>query len=56
MIFDISMGVRKGDDALKDAINRALVKLHPDIDSILASYRVPRLDNEAQITLGGAPR
>ena len=56
MVFDISMGVRKGDDALKDAINRALVKLHPDIDSILASYRVPRLDNEAHITLGGAPR
>jgi mxaJ protein len=56
MVFDISMGVRKGDEALKDDINRALVKLHPDIESILASYRVPRLDNEAHIILGSAPR
>jgi hypothetical protein len=46
------MGVRKGDDVLKDDINRALVKLHPDIDNILASYHVPRLDNEAHITSG----
>jgi mxaJ protein len=55
MVFDISMGVRKSDDALNNDINRALVELHPDIDSILASYHVPRLDNGAYIP-SGAPR
>ena len=44
MAFDISMGVRKEDQALRNEINSALVRLKPQIDAILAHFRVPRLD------------
>ena len=44
MVFDVTMGVRKGDDVLRDDINRAISRLRPDIDRILAAYGVPRLD------------
>jgi len=54
MVFDVTMGVRKGDDALKDDINRAITKLRPEIDRILASYGVPRLDAEHQVS-GASP-
>jgi hypothetical protein len=38
------MAVRKGDGALGDAIDAALVRRKKEIDTILAEYRVPRLD------------
>ncbi len=44
MVFDISMGVRWADSALRDEINAALVDRREDIDRILADYGVPRLD------------
>ena len=46
MVFDVSMGVRKGDDVLRDDVNRAISRLRPEIDRILATYGVPRLDGE----------
>ena len=48
MVFDVTMGVRKGDDVLRDDVNRAISRLRPDIDRILASYGVPRLDRMGQ--------
>jgi mxaJ protein len=42
--FAIAMGVRKGDDALRDALTEALRRRKPDIDRILAEYHVPRVD------------
>jgi mxaJ protein len=44
MVFDVTMGVRKGDDSLRDDVNRAINQLRPEIDRILAAYGVPRLD------------
>jgi mxaJ protein len=44
MVFDVTMAVRKGDDALRDEINRAIIDLRPEIGDILAAYGVPRLD------------
>lgn len=41
MSFDIAMGVRRTDPALRDAINQALIREAPTIDRILRSYRVP---------------
>jgi mxaJ protein len=44
MVFDMTMAVRKGDDAFRGEINRAITDLRPQIDAILAAYGVPRLD------------
>ena len=44
MIYDISMGVRREDDALRSEVDAALAKHRAEIDSILAEYGVPRLD------------
>ncbi|MBS3650291.1 substrate-binding domain-containing protein [Pseudaminobacter sp. 19-2017] len=44
MAYDISMGVRRKDEAFRDEIEAALVKHRPEIDAILAAYHVPRTD------------
>jgi quinoprotein dehydrogenase-associated probable ABC transporter substrate-binding protein len=42
--FSISMGVRRGDTALRDELDAVLVRRRADIDAILADYAVPRTD------------
>lgn len=42
--FSISMGVRRNDTALLQALDAALARLRPAIDAILAEYDVPRVD------------
>lgn len=42
-VFDISMGVRRGDNALKEKLERELDKRHDDIEKILDQYGVPRV-------------
>lgn len=44
MAFDISMAVRKEDEALRQEIDAALARRRPDVDAVLAAYGVPRLD------------
>ncbi|TPM96638.1 substrate-binding domain-containing protein [Mesorhizobium sp. B2-1-3A] len=44
MVYDISMGVRREDDALRGEVNAALARHRADIDAVLAQYSVPRLD------------
>jgi mxaJ protein len=44
MVFDIGMGVRRGEDAFRAEIEGALRRRQADIDAILSEYRVPRLD------------
>jgi mxaJ protein len=46
-VFDISMGVRRADVALRDELDRALVKRRPEIDAILDEYHVPRVGSRA---------
>lgn len=43
-VFDIGMGVRRGDDALQEEIDGILVSRRDEIDRILAEFGVPRLD------------
>jgi mxaJ protein len=45
-VFDISMGVRRDDQGLKDQIEQILEHRRADIDRILEDYRVPRVDQE----------
>ena len=44
MVFDIAMGVRRGEDELKQTLNAAIERNRDAIDAILADYGVPRLD------------
>jgi len=44
MIFDISMGLRKEDESLRQEVDAALKRRQPEIDAILAQYGVPRLE------------
>jgi mxaJ protein len=43
-VFDISMGVRRGDTALRERLNTVIAHRKGDIDQILAQYGVPRVD------------
>jgi mxaJ protein len=46
-VFDISMGVRRGNDKLRDELNAIIANRRSEIDGILAKYGVPRLDGAA---------
>jgi mxaJ protein len=54
MVFDISMAVRKEDEALRQEVDAALARRRTDVDAILAAYGVPRVDGAVRHA-GGAP-
>lgn len=41
LAFDIAMGVRRGDTALRDALEKVIARREPEIRSILERYGVP---------------
>jgi mxaJ protein len=43
-VFDISMGVRRGNDGLRDELNGVITRRRAEIDRILSDYGVPRLN------------
>jgi mxaJ protein len=43
-VFDISMGVRRGEPALRDQLNSIITRRKHEIDSILYQYGVPRVN------------
>jgi mxaJ protein len=43
-VFDISMGVRRDDQELKDQVEQVLEKRRDEVDRILRDYAVPRVD------------
>jgi mxaJ protein len=49
MVFDISMAVRKEDEALRQEVDAALARRRADVDRILAEYGLPRLDHPSQL-------
>ena len=48
-VFDIAMGVRRGETALRDSLDAVIVRRQRDIDRILADYGVPRADTPAMV-------
>ena len=42
-VFDISMGMRRGDDAFREEIEQILARRRAEIESILDEYGVPRI-------------
>jgi mxaJ protein len=49
LAFDICMGVRKGNVALRAELDAALARKRAEIDAILAEYGVPRVDTEGAV-------
>ncbi|MFN2532576.1 MAG: substrate-binding domain-containing protein [Pyrinomonadaceae bacterium] len=45
-VYDISMGVRRGDQSLKERLEQILMKRRSDIDHVLSDYGVPRVDED----------
>jgi mxaJ protein len=41
MVFDVSMGTRRADPALREALEGALARHAPEVRALLAGYRVP---------------
>lgn len=48
-VFDIAMGVRRGETALRDTLDAVIARRQHDIDRILADYGVPRADTPATV-------
>jgi len=48
-VYDISMGVRRGDDAFREELDRVLARRRAEIEAILDEYGVPRV-GRAQAT------
>jgi mxaJ protein len=46
--FDISIGVKRGNTALRDELDQILERRRAQIDAILAAYHVPRTDLRAE--------
>ena len=42
-VFDISMGVRRGDDAFREELEQIIVRRRAEIESLLDEYGVPRI-------------
>ena len=51
-VFDIAMGVRHGETALRDSLDAVIARRQRDIDRILADYGVPRADTPAMVGSG----
>jgi mxaJ protein len=47
LTFDIGMGVREGDTALKQRLDAELIRRHDEIKQILRSYGIPQLNMAA---------
>lgn len=46
-VYDMSMGVRRGDLALRDSLDAVLVRRRAEVGRLLARYGVPRADRTA---------
>ena len=56
MAFDISMGVRHGDQALHDALEAILDRRRADVEAVLAEFRVPVAPQPPRSAAAGASR
>lgn len=52
-VYDISMGVRRGDDAFRDQLDDILNRKRPEIEAILDEYGVPRVGTVSGNTVKG---
>ena len=53
-VYDISMGVRRGDDAFREQLDEILARKSLEIERILDEYGVPRVAGPAAVRAEGA--
>jgi mxaJ protein len=53
--FEIAMGVRKGDHALRDKLNDFIAQNSSEIRALLANYGVPLMEDRFPLTAGERP-
>ncbi len=53
MSYEISVGVRRGNTALRDAIDRILERERPRVDALLRQYHVPQAPSGWPVARGG---
>jgi mxaJ protein len=51
-VYDISMGVRRGDTLLRDELEAIMIRRRDEIETILDDYGVPRVDRETNVAAG----
>lgn len=49
-VFDIAMGVRRGDTTFRNAVDGAIMRRRREIDRILKAYAVPRADTPLTVS------
>ena len=49
-VFDIALGVRRGDTTFRASLDSILTRRHAEIDQLLEQYGVPRLDRAGKAT------
>jgi mxaJ protein len=42
-VYDISMGVRRGDETFREQLDEILTRKRPEVEAILDEYGVPRV-------------
>lgn len=52
-VFDIAMGVRRGESAFRDSLDAVILRRRREINRILADYDVPRADSSADAGSAG---
>ena len=53
--YDIAMGVRRGDDGLRRALDRAIAAKQPQITKLLRGFGVPLINPVRAVALAAAP-
>jgi mxaJ protein len=53
-VFDIAMGVRRGDSTFRKQLDEIIVRRKPTIDSILETYGVPLVDVRQRVSVAEA--
>lgn len=56
MAFDISIGVRRGEETFRDAVDAILARRRADIDALLAEFHVPTRQPTRQMAAVSVPR
>jgi mxaJ protein len=51
-VFDIAMGVRRGDSTFRAQLDEIIARRRPSIDSVLDAYSVPRVDAAMNASTG----
>jgi mxaJ protein len=56
MVYDVSVGVRRGREDLRNQIDGILVRKRAEIEQLLNDFGIPRLDESGEVLVAGVAR